>query len=304
VAVNDDEALIDDLLERTSRTFALAIPLLPMPTRRAVGLGYLLFRVADTFEDAFAWDASSRVRALHGFVALFGADGRLDERGARDHAKSWLEGPAGPPTEHEGYRALLRALPEVFAAVNALPREVALILTAHVERTARGMARIIEHAQNGLVRLESLSALRDYCYVVAGIVGELLTALFVHDHPTPFDASTTEVLRSTERAFGEGLQLVNILKDENGDALEGRTFLPSSVARGDVIALARRDLVDAERYVAALRQARVHPGVVAFTALPLELAAANLDLLERNGAGAKLERSFVASVLARYSLDD
>ena len=39
---------LDDLLEKTSRTFALAIPLLPTPAREAVGLAYLLFRVADT----------------------------------------------------------------------------------------------------------------------------------------------------------------------------------------------------------------------------------------------------------------
>jgi len=42
----------DGLLQKTSRTFALAIPLLPEPTRTAVGAAYLLFRVADTFEDA------------------------------------------------------------------------------------------------------------------------------------------------------------------------------------------------------------------------------------------------------------
>ena len=46
---------VNDLLVKTSRTFALAIPLLPEPTRREVGLAYLLFRIADTFEDATAW---------------------------------------------------------------------------------------------------------------------------------------------------------------------------------------------------------------------------------------------------------
>ncbi|HZD06425.1 MAG TPA: squalene/phytoene synthase family protein, partial [Longimicrobiales bacterium] len=39
------------LLDRTSRTFALNIPLLPQPTRREVTVAYLLFRIADTFED-------------------------------------------------------------------------------------------------------------------------------------------------------------------------------------------------------------------------------------------------------------
>src|SRR4051812_37988052 len=46
---------IDRLLLRTSRTFALAIPELPEPLRREVGVAYLLFRIADTFEDANRW---------------------------------------------------------------------------------------------------------------------------------------------------------------------------------------------------------------------------------------------------------
>ena len=40
---------LEDLLEKTSRTFALAIPVLPEPTRRQVMIAYLRFRIADTF---------------------------------------------------------------------------------------------------------------------------------------------------------------------------------------------------------------------------------------------------------------
>jgi len=43
---------VDDLLQKTSRTFAVTIPMLPSPTRQQVGLAYLLFRIIDTFEDA------------------------------------------------------------------------------------------------------------------------------------------------------------------------------------------------------------------------------------------------------------
>ena len=43
---------VDDLLQKTSRTFAITIPMLPMPTRQEVGVAYLLFRIVDTFEDA------------------------------------------------------------------------------------------------------------------------------------------------------------------------------------------------------------------------------------------------------------
>ena len=61
---------IDDLLEKTSRTFALSIPLLPEPTRRELAIAYLLFRIADTFEDAAAWQPERQIGALDDFIAL------------------------------------------------------------------------------------------------------------------------------------------------------------------------------------------------------------------------------------------
>src|SRR5580700_1817276 len=61
---------IDRLLLRTSRTFALAIPQLPDPLRREVGVAYLLFRVADTFEDATRWPRADRLAALADFERL------------------------------------------------------------------------------------------------------------------------------------------------------------------------------------------------------------------------------------------
>ena len=53
-----------NLLEKTSRTFALSIPVLPEPTRREVMIAYLLFRIADTFEDAAHWTPEDRIAAI------------------------------------------------------------------------------------------------------------------------------------------------------------------------------------------------------------------------------------------------
>jgi farnesyl-diphosphate farnesyltransferase len=64
---------IDDLLRKTSRTFALTIPLLPEPTRKEVGVAYLLFRIIDTFEDAPRWAPLRRVEALQRFIDLLDA---------------------------------------------------------------------------------------------------------------------------------------------------------------------------------------------------------------------------------------
>src|SRR5689334_17029718 len=64
---------IDRLLILTSRTFALAIPELPEPLRREVGIAYLLFRIADTFEDATRWPRAERLAGLAAFDKLLAA---------------------------------------------------------------------------------------------------------------------------------------------------------------------------------------------------------------------------------------
>ena len=61
---------VDVLLQDTSRTFALAVPLLSGRTRLAVGLAYLLFRCADTLEDASSWTPAQRKGALAAFADL------------------------------------------------------------------------------------------------------------------------------------------------------------------------------------------------------------------------------------------
>jgi farnesyl-diphosphate farnesyltransferase len=139
--------------------------------------------------------------------------------------------------------------------------------------------------------------LQRYCYVVAGIVGELLTELFVVHAPSL--ATVAGELRRDQVAFGEALQLVNILKDQSVDRREGRLFLPASIPQVEVMAQARVDLQQARRYVGTLRAGRAEPGMVAFTQLPLELALANLEELERHGPGAKVDRSRVLELLGK-----
>src|SRR3982750_2734323 len=98
---------LDDLLLKTSRTFALAIAMLPEPTRRAVSVAYLLFRIADTFEDATTWPRAERIGALDAFAkAVTEADvARLGTL-----TQMWMK---VPPHRHEGYLELLRLTPEV-----------------------------------------------------------------------------------------------------------------------------------------------------------------------------------------------
>lgn len=286
---------LDLLLRLTSRTFALSIPELPEPTRRAIALAYLLFRVADTFEDATTWPRRERVEALQAFSSLLmnPTPEGLDRLVARLNA--------APPCEHQGYLQLLRELPGVLDCLAALDEGTRAILVFHLVRTADGMAGYVERGEaDGSLRLRDVDDLRNYCYVVAGIVGELICDVFIHHQPGL--ESVGEILRGNAVAFGEGLQLVNILRDATDDARDGRVYLPPKCERAQVFGIARDDLRRAGVYVRALQQAKAPRGYVTFCALPVLLAFATLDRVEKEGAGAKVSRAEVAGIVARLNV--
>ncbi|MFO0644815.1 MAG: squalene/phytoene synthase family protein [Polyangiales bacterium] len=282
----------DRLLAETSRTFALSIPRLPEPVRAEVTLAYLLFRIADTFEDAAPWPRVKRLRALEDFAALLD---HHDPARAKELVAAWLR---EPPCDHAGYLELLAETPDVLERTQRLDAPARAVVIGHALRTTHGMAGFVERStENGSLRLHDLADLSRYCYVVAGIVGELLTDLFLLAAPSL--AKVEHALRSRAVTFGEGLQLVNITKDADDDARDGRVYLPAGVPRREVLDLARRDLDEAERYVRALQSGAAPRGFVEFTALPVILARAALDAVESQGPGAKVPRSYVlASVMA------
>ncbi|MBC7895057.1 MAG: squalene/phytoene synthase family protein [Cytophagaceae bacterium] len=282
---------LDELLTGSSRTFALTIPLLPEPTRLEVTLAYLLFRVADTLEDATRWDATRRQEELEALARLFETPSAAR---AVEMAAGWR---ADPPLDHAGYLELLSELPLVLAASQSLTPASWAIIARHSARTTRGMATFVARAGEGPLRLRDLADLRAYCYTVAGIVGEMLTELFLLGRQQLAGIATE--LRADASAFGEGLQLVNILKDADADAEEGRRFLPVGADRAGIFEMAFDGLDKASRYCARLEAAGAERGLLASIALPIVLARATLQRVQRLGPGAKLGRVQVAGLLAR-----
>jgi farnesyl-diphosphate farnesyltransferase len=279
------------LLNKTSRTFALTIPMLPEPLQTQVAVAYLLFRIIDTFEDATLWKPARRALALDVFARLMEGERTADPWAL---AHEWL---VEPPLEHEGYLELLRATPEVLEWHRGLAVAPRAHLARHVARSAREMIKVMERVGgDGLLSLVTLQDLRAYCLAVAGIVGQMLTELFLLQSPS-LEAFAPE-LRARSVEFGEGLQLVNILKDASRDAAEGRTYLPREVSPAEVFQLARADLRRAVEYTEALRAGGGAPGLVAFNALNARLAIATLRLVRDKGSGAKLTRLQVTTLAA------
>jgi farnesyl-diphosphate farnesyltransferase len=288
-------SVIDDLLQKTSRTFALAIPLLPEPTRNQVGIAYLLFRIADTFEDAVLWSRERRVAALDRFVELLDRDPSAAEALSLDCFRD-------PPLDHPGYRELVARMQLILRDFGALPLPARVAIRRHLVRSVDGMKQFVRRSdQQNRLTLSSIDDLRDYCYSVAGIVGQMLTELYLLDRPEL--ATSAEELRDRAAHFGEGLQLVNILKDAPSDAQEGRVYLPPGVELRALLDLAGQDMNRAAEYVELLRGAATAPGLISFNAFIAGLARMNLQVLSARGLGAKLSRAEVATVAAEVARD-
>ena len=159
------------------------------------------------------------------------------------------------------------------------------------------MASIVARTRDGSLILDSIPELKDYCYIVAGIVGEMLSELFLLNRPAL--SGIAAFLRERAAIFGEALQLVNILKDSAVDAQEGRRYLPADVPKAEVFTLARGDLRVAGEYIRALQSAGAPRGLIEFTALPVQLAWAALERVEKHGPGSKVSRPEVFLITQR-----
>lgn len=286
--------LLDHLLTGSSRTFALTIPLLPEPTRCEVTVAYLLFRVADTLEDSARWSRARKLDELQGFADFLGTP---TDDGAQALAQRWRE---DPPHPHEGYRELLDRLPDVIETLLGLREVARRPLIEHTQRTIAGMQNFVKREQDGALELTTLDELQAYCYAVAGIVGELLTELYIVGNDDL--QAVAEQLRTDAARFGEALQLVNILKDCDDDAAEGRRYLPGDIPRDEIFERAHDDLRAAKRYVHTLSEGGATDGVLAFNALPILLAHATLVRVREQGPGSKIGRAAVLALLSRLHL--
>jgi farnesyl-diphosphate farnesyltransferase len=204
-------------LDGVSRTFALTIPQLPPALVAVVGNAYLLCRIADTIEDDTALNSA-----------------------AKDHFARWFcEVVAGTSTAQDFAAALTPALGHASAAERDLiahaawvvqithsftPRQQASLLRC-VRIMSAGMAEFQRRANPA--GLSDLRALDDYCYYVAGVVGEMLMELFC-DYSPAFAAHGEAHLRPLSISFGQGLQMTNILKDIWDDAGRGVCWLPQT----------------------------------------------------------------------------
>jgi farnesyl-diphosphate farnesyltransferase len=217
-SVSSDEVYQDQILPHVSRTFALTIPQLPLGLRTAVTNAYLLCRIADTIEDEPALSPPETLAFLQRLSAALAGQGDSKllarEIGLRLTDRTL-------PTERDLVLNMERVL-RVLAGLNA-PQRAAI--QRCVDLMCRGMPRFQFSASlKGLARSSDLD---EYCYYVAGVVGEMLTDLFC-DY-SPHIARDRPALSAIAASFAQGLQMTNILKDVWEDRSRGACWLPQEV---------------------------------------------------------------------------
>lgn len=214
---NDDD-FQSEMLQGVSRTFALTIPQLPPPLCRVVSNAYLLCRIVDTIEDDPAISGARKNYFCQQFLGVLNGTKKAEAFSLRLSASLSNQTSAA---EHE----LIRNVPRVIQITRCFSEPQREALQHCVGIMATGMAKFqLRNEKHGLQNLEELD---QYCYYVAGVVGEMLTKLFC--------LYSSEIARHHDRlmqlavSFGQGLQMTNILKDMWEDYQMGSCWLPRQI---------------------------------------------------------------------------
>ena len=213
-----DLAFHTRMLEGVSRTFALTIPQLPETLYLPVANAYLLCRITDTIEDEPTLTAEEKEYYSRFFCDTLSKGSDVDQF-ANELAPKLSN--ATLATERE----LISLTPRVLAVTHALPDAQFKALERCVHLMASGMCQFqFSDTSEGL---EDMREMEYYCYYVAGVVGEMLTSLFI-DY-SPQIRSNANTLKPLAISFGQGLQMTNILKDFWDDQNRSACWFPKDI---------------------------------------------------------------------------
>jgi len=304
------------ILGGVSRTFALTIPSLPAALRVPVMNAYLLCRIADTIEDDAGLSVEEKRTSGRRFIDVI--------RGNRSAAD--FSGALAPRLSRgtlAAERDLVANVEQVVEVTRSFGEVQQQALIRCVSLMSEGMHRF--QRQVGLRGLDSQQRLDEYCYFVAGVVGEMLTELFCEY--SAIIARRRDQLMRLAPSFGQGLQMTNILKDVQADRERGVCWLPrtafglSSAGQSDLVAeldddrlragmeqlvvVAHGHLQNALSYTLLIP--RRYLGIRRFCLWALGMAVPTLDNIYRNPVfesrdEVKISRMDVRRIVRRYGL--
>jgi farnesyl-diphosphate farnesyltransferase len=216
----EDELYQSRILQGVSRTFALTIPVLPRPLSRVVSNAYLLCRIADTIEDDKYLPVDKKSEFSKCFINVVAGQEPAADFSTRLYPLLSQETPVDE-------RDLILHTSSVIRISHSFNKRQQAALQRCVSIMSDGMTRYQEtDVRHGLADQVDMD---QYCYYVAGVVGEMLTELFC-DYSPAIDKNR-ETLMQLSVSFGQGLQMTNILKDIWDDQDREMCWLPREIFR-------------------------------------------------------------------------
>ena len=252
------------ILKSVSRTFALTIPLLPPVLEKVVGNTYLLCRIVDTIEDAADLSPETKRDLSNLFL-----DAVLENAPVDSFVAPCLQALKNYSNQDE--LDLIRNTPTVMRILRTCSSHDQAAVSRCVSIMSKGMSYF--HDRQTKAGLKDLVEFEEYCYVVAGVVGELLTSIFRH-----YSSQFSNNIQGHENlavSFGQALQMTNILKDSSEDQARGVSWKPANSSQLELLQIAYEKLKDSLSYILLIP--RVEVGMRRFCLLAFGLAVLTLD---------------------------
>lgn len=250
-----------------------------------MGNTYLLCRIVDTIEDAAELTPTEK----QGLSKLFLAAvlGTIPVETFVDPCLDALK-----DYSNVDELDLIAHTPTVLRILHTFPDRDQAAISRCVSIMSDGMSHFHERqTQEGL---KDLAEFEEYCYVVAGVVGELLTTIF--SNYSPAFAKRIEGHEQLAIDFGQALQMTNILKDSPEDRARGVSWKPASMSQSTLLKIAYEKLQDSMHYILLIPEKEEGMRRFCFLAfglavMTLEKIAARKDFIKKSEI--KLSRNTV-----------
>ncbi len=305
------------LLASVSRSFYLTLKALPAELREPISLAYLLARTADTLADTATAPAELRLQCLDEFEMLILSNS--EAKPTRQRLTQRIQQSFVQCQQDQAERRLMERFSDGLDWLSTM-RGASLNAIQNVLRhIIHGQRLDIQRfpADGTLHCLCTDAELEEYTWLVAGCVGEFWTEMCALEKPDALAPAVSLAHLQQEGAkFGQGLQLINILRDIGEDVRDGRCYLPGFSAE-DIRQNPRllepawdhwwtrchQHLESGLSYVTQVADARLRYA----TALPLLIGVRTLARMksaswQQRLVGIKISRLDVAKILAEAAI--
>lgn len=267
------------LLKAVSRSFYLSMVWLPPAMRRGIALGYMLARATDSVADTSCASAEKRAEVLRQMgLAIAGENYSAD-------LLPMLRSEMADAQSKESEAMLLRRFDECLELLHRASEEERRLIRRVLSTIIEGQLWDLTYFA-GCGSVQSDAETRQYTYMVAGCVGEFWTDLGLATMGRRFcRPERRDIMAEAGKRYGQGLQLVNILRDMDEDAARGRRYICSDPLLW--LQRARRYLNDGLDYASRLGTFRLR-----FTAmLPALLGQKTLRLIKQRTGSERVKIS-------------